>query len=114
MSYQLVHLYFLLFLQLYSEQKVPLVNHLYILPSAKLILPTLNTETILISIFGLISVASAFWYKNKKSKKPQKSEEVKSVLSDIKKEIERDNPEKNQTGKNNKNEDEDNPIFYAR
>jgi hypothetical protein len=84
------------------------------LPSAKLILPTLNTETILISIFGLISVASAFWYKNKKSKKPQKSEEVKSVLSDIKKEIERDNPEKNQTGKNNKNEDEDNPIFYAR
>jgi len=62
------------------------------LPSANIILPNFSFEAFLISIFSVVSIGGAIWFKKKKINPNEERVDIKNLLLDIKREIER-NPD---------------------
>ncbi len=87
-----------------DDQKEPEFS----LPSAKIVIPSFSIETILISIFGVLSVGSAAWFRRKKNIPDEERKDVKNLLLDIKREIEREHTDSKK--KSNKRKEQ---INYA-
>jgi len=63
------------------------------LPSANIVIPSFSSETVIISAFGILTIGGALWFKKKRENPEKEREDVKNLLLDIRREIERDQEE---------------------
>ena len=60
------------------------------LPSAKIVLPSFSTETLLIALFSILSIGGAIWFKKNNGTSENERGDIKNLLVNIKKEVEKE------------------------